>query len=150
VNITPEDLLETYAVKDVMNADQPSIRLHAPMAEVLDTVAQSEAIYFPVVDSEGGFHGVITLEGLKATMNMPHMGPLILAQDLMEECLYTVTPGSSLAEAQQIMIDRRHDFLPVLSEQNGNRLVGFLIQRQVQRVLEEEIARRRRKAEAVT
>jgi hypothetical protein len=38
----------------------------------------------------------------------------------------------------------------VLSEQNGNRLVGFLIQRQVQRVLEEEIARRRRKAEAVT
>jgi len=149
VNITPEDLLETYVVGDVMNTEQPVIDLHSPLAKILDTVAQSEAVYFPVVDKSGVFHGVITLEGLKATINMPHMGPLILAQDIMEECRYTVTPESSLAEAQQIMVDRKHDYLPVVNGEGRTRFVGFLILRQCQRVLEEEIARRRRKAEAV-
>ncbi|UCG41951.1 MAG: cation:proton antiporter [candidate division WOR-3 bacterium] len=150
VNITPEDLLETYKVKDVMNTQQPVLDLHAPLDRILDIVAQSEAVYFPVVDSAGVFRGVITLEGLKATINMPHMGPLILAQDIMEECRYTVTPESSLAEAQRIMVDRKHDYLPVVDGDRGKRFVGFLILRQCQRVLEEEIARRRRKAEAIT
>ena len=149
-NITSEDLLETYAVKDVMNTDQPSIRLHAPLSEVLDKVSQSDAIFFPVIDSQDRLRGVITLESLKGTMNMPPMGPLILAQDLMEEVYYTVTPSSSLREAQQIMLDRRHYFLPVVDEQDGQRLVGFLIRRHVYRVLEDEIARLRQEAEAET
>jgi len=147
-NITAEDLLETYAVKDVMNTGQPSIPLHTPLPEVLDTVAKSEAVYFPVVDSKGAFKGVITLEGMKATLNMAQIGSLIVAQDLMEECNYTVKPATSLQEAQQIMKDRGRDFLVVVDEKDGGKLVGFLIQRQVQLVLEEEIARRHRAAEA--
>ncbi len=146
-NVTAEDLLETYVVRDVMKTDQPSIRLHAPLAEVLDTVARSEAVYFPIVDGAGVFRGVVTLEGLKATLNMPQVAPLLVAQDLMEECPYTVKPGESLREAQQIMKDRRHDNLAVVDEQDNSRLVGFLIERLVQRVLEEEIARRRQAAE---
>jgi len=147
-NITAEDLLETYAVKDVMNTGQPSIPLHTPLPEVLDTIAKSEAVYFPVVDSKGAFKGVITLEGMKATLNMAQIGSLIVAQDLMEECNYTVKPATSLQEAQQIMKDRGRDFLVVVDEKDGGKLVGFLIQRQVQLVLEEEIARRHRAAEA--
>lgn len=147
-NVTEEDLLESFRVGDVMKTDQPAIRLHAPLAEVLDTVARGDAIYFPVVADDGQLRGVITLEGLKATLNMSHVGPLLVAQDLMEESHYTVTPGASLREARQVMRDRRRDYLAVVDAETGRRLVGFLIERQVERALEEEIARRRGAAEA--
>jgi len=148
-NVTEEDLLATFKVSDVMKSDQPSIRLRAPLPEVMDTVARGDSVYFPVADDAGAFRGVVTLEGLKATLNMPHVGELLVAQDLMEECRYTVRPDTSLRDAQQIMKDRRSAYLPVVDDVEGRRLVGLVIERRVQRILEEEIARRRREAEAV-
>ncbi|MFO7676414.1 MAG: cation:proton antiporter [bacterium] len=148
-NVTEDDLLESFRVRDAMKTDQPAIRLHASLNEVLDTVARGDAVYFPVVDDGGDLRGVITLEGLKATLNMPHVGPLLVAQDLMDETHYTVTPQESLREARQVMRDRRRDYLAVV-EPGTQRLVGFLIERQVQRALEEEIARRRTDAGAET
>ncbi|MFO7638232.1 MAG: cation:proton antiporter [bacterium] len=142
-NITEEDLLESLRVSDVMRTDQPSIRIYAPLAEVLDSVAHGDAVYFPVVGDDDTLRGVITLEGLKATLNMPHVGPLLVAQDLMEETSYTVTPEESLREAQQLMRDRNRDYLAVVDPETRQRLVGFLIERRVQRALQEEIARQR-------
>ncbi|HDQ99599.1 MAG TPA: CBS domain-containing protein, partial [candidate division WOR-3 bacterium] len=147
-NVTEEDLLESFRVGDVMRTDQPAIRLRAPLAEVLDTVARGDAVYFPVVGDDGALRGVITLEGLKATLNMPHVGPLLVAQDLMEESSHTVTPNESLLEAQQLMRDRNRDYLAVVDPETRQRLVGFLIERRVHRVLQEEIARRREVVDA--
>jgi CBS domain-containing protein len=149
-NVTEEDLLATFRVSDVMKTDQPSINLHSPLNEVMDIVARGDAVYFPVVDKQGYFHGVITLEGLKATLNMPNVGPLLVAQDLMEECPYTVTPDAPLSQARHLMRDRRQDYIIVVDKADKRRMVGFLIDRRVQRVLEEEIAHRRRQAETVT
>jgi CBS domain-containing protein len=71
------------------------------------------------------------------------MAPLLVAQDLMETPSYTVQPETPLQEARQIMKDRRREFLVVVDAGDSGRLVGFLIERRIQRVLEEEIARRR-------
>lgn len=145
-NVTEEDLLATLRVGDVMKIDQPSIRLDAPLDEVMATIAQGDAVYFPVTDDANAFRGTITLEGLKATLNMAEVGALFVAQDLMEESEYTVRPDSSLREAWQLMRDRRRDYLAVVDDRDGRQLVGFLIERRIQRALEEEIARRRREA----
>jgi Kef-type K+ transport system membrane component KefB len=145
-NVTEEDLLATFRVGDVMKTDQPSIQVDTPLAGVLDTVSRSEAVYFPVVDAGGRFCGVISLEGLKATLNAPQMAPLLVAEDLMEIPSYTVRPDTPLQEARQIMKDRRREFLVVVDADDSGRLVGFLIERRIQRVLEEEIARRRGQA----
>lgn len=146
-DVTEEDLLEQYRVGDVMKTDQPTIGLQETLNAVLDKVASSDAIYFPVTDEDGRLHGVITLEGLKATLNLPDMGSLLVAQDLMEETHFTVTPGSSLSEARDLMRARRRDYLVVVDPETRQHLVGFLIERQVQRALGEELARRRNPAE---
>jgi Kef-type K+ transport system membrane component KefB len=142
-NVTEEDLLATLRVKDVMRANQPALRLHAPLAEVMDTVARSEAVYFPVVDSEDIFRGVVTLEGMKSVLNMPDVGPFIVAQDLMEQVQYTVKPATSLREARQLMKDRARDFLVVTDPNDNRRLAGLVTQRAIDRALESEIAKRR-------
>jgi Kef-type K+ transport system membrane component KefB len=142
-NVTEEDLLATMNVKDVMRTNQPAIRLHAPLAEVMDTVARSDAVYFPVVDSDEQFCGVITLEGIKAMLNLPDVGPFIVAQDLMEHVQYTAKPDTSLSEARQLMKDRARDFLVVTEPNDDHRLAGLVTQRSIDRALETEIARRR-------
>lgn len=148
-NVTVEDLLETLRVGDVMRRESPSVGLHAPLAEVMDTVARSEAIYFPVLDSAGGLHGVITLEGLKNVINLAEVGQFIVAQDLMEPAGDTVTPDTNLARARQAMVDSGRDYLVVVEPDGQKRLAGFLIQRQVDRALEAEIARRRSTTEVL-
>ncbi len=142
-NVTEEDLLATLGVKDVMRTNPPALRLHAPLAEVMDIVARSEAVYFPVVDSEEQFRGVVTLEGMKAVLNMPDVGPFIVAEDLMEQVQYTVKPDASLRDARQLMKDRARDFLVVTEPNDDRRLAGLITQRSIDRALEVEIARRR-------
>jgi Kef-type K+ transport system membrane component KefB len=146
-NVTEEDLLATLCVKDVMRTSQPILRLHAPLTEVMDTVARSDAVYFPVVDSDEQFRGVITLEGIKAMLNLPDVGPFIVAQDLMEQVQYTVKPDTSLREARQLMKDRARDFLVVTDPADNRRLAGLVTQRSIDRALESEIARRRGRAD---
>ncbi|MFO7638231.1 MAG: cation:proton antiporter [bacterium] len=142
-DVTEEDLLESYRVGDVMRVDYPAIGLRDSLGTVLDKVASSDALYYPVTDDAGRLQGVITLDGLRVTLNMPDVGPLFVAQDLMEEVHYTVSPGSSLREAQALMRARRREYLAVVDRETRQRLVGFLVERQVQRVLQDEIARRR-------
>ena len=142
-NVTEEDLLATLGVKDVMRTNPPALRLHAPLAEVMDIIARSEAVYFPVVDSEEQFRGVVTLEGMKAVLNMPDVGPFIVAEDLMEQVQYTVKPDASLRDARQLMKDRARDFLVVTEPNDDRRLAGLITQRSIDRALEVEIARRR-------
>ncbi len=142
-NVTIEDLLQTLRVGDVMRGASPFVGLHASLAEVMDTVARSDAVYFPVLDSAGGLHGVITLEGLKNVINLAEVGQFIVAQDLMEPAGDTVTPDTNLARARQVMTDAGRDYLVVVEAGGQKHLAGILIRRQVDRALEEEIARRR-------
>ncbi|MBN2466261.1 cation:proton antiporter [candidate division WOR-3 bacterium] len=143
-NVTVEDLLATFRVKDVMSPSRSTIRAQAPLPEVMDTIARSEAVYFPVVEENGSLLGVITLERLKAVLNLPDVGSFIVAEDIVEPVHFTVQPDTSLQEANQLMKDRGRDFLVVLDA--DQRVTGFLVARQVVRVLEAEIARRRQTA----
>ena len=96
-----------------------------------------------MVDSDELFCGVITLEGIKAMLNLPDVGPFIVAQDLMEHVQYTAKPNTSLREARQLMKDRARDFLVVTEPNDDRRLAGLVTQRSIDRALETEIARRR-------
>ncbi|MFO7651836.1 MAG: cation:proton antiporter [bacterium] len=146
-NVSPEDLLASFRVGDVMKTDQPSFRLDAPLETVFATVAHSDAVYFPVVDDDVRPLGVVTLEGLKATLSLPDVGPFLVAGDLMEPVQHTIGAGASLKEAQQLMHDRGRDYLVVV-DQSG-RLAGFLIERRIRQVLQVEIAKRRQTDAAV-
>jgi Kef-type K+ transport system membrane component KefB len=143
-NVTVEDLLGTFKVRDVMSPSHATIRAHAPLPEVMDTIARSEAVYFPVVQDDGTLLGVVTLERLKAVLNLPDVGNFIVAQDLVEPTHFTVQPDTTLREANQLMKDRGRDFLVVLDA--DQHVAGFMVARQVERLLEAEIARRRQTA----
>jgi len=127
-----------------MSPCRSTIRSHAPLPEVMDMIARSEAVYFPVVEENGTLLGVITLERLKAVLNLPEVGSFIVAQDLAEPVHFTVQPDTTLREANQLMKDRERDFVVVLDA--DKQVAGFLVSRQVDRVLEAEIAHRRQTA----
>lgn len=140
-NVTADDLLATFRVSDAMQTDPPVVGLHAPLPQVLDALARPEVTHLLVTADDGGLRGIITLEGLKATLNVPDIGALLVAQDLMEPAQHTMQPTASLKEAQQLMHDRGRDYVAVVDEQH--RPCGLLVDRRVQQVLQAEIVRRR-------
>jgi len=146
LNVTEEDLIETHTVGDLTDRSVPSLRSDMPLRAILRTVAQSDAMAYPVTDKEGKLLGVVTLEGLRQSFLEERLGQMLVAYDLMSPPVETTTPQEPLSEALTKMRDRDLEFLPVVDGTEEGKLVGMLEARKVRRHLAEEIIRRQQKA----
>lgn len=96
----------------------------------------------PVVD-DGELVGIITLGDVRgaspsevSSLNRSELDYLthqIKVQRIMSRDVVTVTPDTSLAEAAQLMIERRISGLPVVSE--AGRVVGMITESDIFRTL---------------
>jgi CBS domain-containing protein len=142
-NVTEEDLMETYTVRDVMDANPPTIKHNTTLPRILEAIAEGDSIYFPVVADNGELVGIITMLDLKNILTMTSLGDLIVAWDIMHPVEDRVKPEEPLKETVQTMRDRQLDYLAVVDEE---KLVGFLESRRIDRFLGNEIIRRRKEA----
>jgi len=65
LNVTEEDLIGTYTVKDVMDAEPTSIAQNLPLHQILEVFSTSESVYYPVIDNESRITGIITIAAIK-------------------------------------------------------------------------------------
>lgn len=142
-NVTVEDLLAHFTVDQAMSKAPPVLRQDIPLAGVMSAVTRSDALHFPVVDADGKLTGVVTLEALKSVLTVPDIAPFIVAEDIMEPAGRSVQPGMKLSEAEELMRAQRRDFLTVVAADGSGRLLGMLPRRRIDKLLEDEIARRR-------
>lgn len=142
-NITEEDLLATYKVRDVMEKSPPSVRQNAHLSRILRVVADSDAVVFPVLSEDGELQGVISMDELRTVLHTAGaLEALVVAMDLMRVAPVSVAPDEPLKDALAVLRDRGVEFLPVTEGGNG-KFLGLLERRRVQRVLAEEVVRRR-------
>jgi Kef-type K+ transport system membrane component KefB len=142
-NVTEEDLLISYKVRDVMDKEPVTFAESEPLGPILDKVARSEATAFPVLTESDSLAGVIRLTDLRYALNAPTLGSLVIASELMQPVSVTGRPGDSLKDALQLMRERDMDFLPVTEGKNG-KLAGILGRQRVQRLIADEVVRRHR------
>ena len=101
-------------------------------------------LYYPVIDHNGEFQGVISLEDLKPILrDQAAVSEILVAYDLMTECDESVTPDLALVEARNRMRESGREFLPVVEKDGANKIVGFLDQRVLDKVISAEMLRRR-------
>jgi CBS domain-containing protein len=137
-------------VREVMEADPPSVHQDAPVEEVVRLLRARELPGVPVVDGEGRCVGVITEADLvlpdeQGDLHLPHYiqlfgGTVFLeplghfeerlrkafastASDMMTPDPDTVSPDTSVQEAARIVHESGHNRLPVV---DGGRLVGVV------------------------
>ena len=148
LNVTEDDLARSYRVADVVNRSSPTFSEGTTIAEILRTIAQTDALSYPVTDAQGKLSGVITVQQLKSSFAGDRLPNILVAYDLMEPSPDTITEDKPLSEAIARMTEQDLDFLPVLDAETGSRLAGMLEPRAVTRVLSREALRRRRLADA--
>jgi len=148
LNVTEEDLIKTHSVADVMHAETPKIAARMNLGQIIELVSRTDASYYPVISQENELLGGITLHGIRNTFANQALNDWLIAVDIMEPVVATVTPNESLEEALEKAGEYEVDFLSVVSETDG-RFVGVLDRPAVHRQIGAEILARQEKADAL-
>jgi Kef-type K+ transport system membrane component KefB len=150
LDVTEEDLMASYAVADMVDRTAPTFPQGSPLALILKTIADTDAMSYPVTDDDGRLVGIISLNDLKQGFGTEGLTMWLVAFDLMQPVAETATEDMSLADSVERMREMNLDCLPVLSptvEGEKGHLVGMLELRRVERTLSQEILSRRQQAE---
>jgi len=149
LNITEDDLIKTYKVTDVMDAEVPVISAGTSLSEVIKVVSNTESFYYPVVDSDKKLIGAITLDGIRSTFTTQELNDWLVALDIMEPVVVKVAPDVALSEAfeKSRRLDVEH--IPVTTSSKDDRFVGVLSCRSARRSLTAEVLSRQQKADNI-
>jgi len=147
LNVTEEDLIKTYTVKDVMDAEPTSIAQNLPLHQILEVFSTSESVYYPVIDDQSRITGIITIAAIKEMFANQDVAGWLLACDVAGPVRDKTTPDQPLEEIMEQM--RRYDLenMPVIGD--GDKLVGTLDYHKVLRKVGAEVLHRRKIADGI-
>ena len=147
LNVTEEDLVLTYTAGDMTNRTCPTFAENARLTDIFRTIAETDAMSYPVTDADGKLAGIITLEELKRSFSAEGLTDWLVAFDVMTPVPDTVAEQTPLAEAITRMREQELECLPVVAGAEDPKLVGMLELRAVNRSLSQEILRRHQLAD---
>ena len=147
MRITEEDLIESYRVADMVNKSAKTFLPDTPLETVLSEIAETDELAYPVVDDSGKLLGIVTLNELRRSFMSRELNKFLVVYDMMEPPSASVTEETPLAEAVSLMKKLEVEFLPVVTAQDGDKLVGMVEQHEVHRAISREIIRRHQVAE---
>jgi len=149
LNINEEDLIKQYTVKDVMDVKTPVISAGLSLSEVIRIVSNTDNFYYPVVDTNNRLIGGITLDGIRSTFATEGLNDFLVALDIVEPIVGTVTPGTPLAEALETTNRLGIEHAPVIASEEQGKFLGVLNCRAVRRSLSAEVLSRQQKADSI-
>ncbi len=125
-NVTEDDIVKVYKVRDVMRKDFSAIKENAPLAKIIETIKERESYHFPVVDKKGDLIGIISLGNLRSVLAEEQLNQIVLAEDVaspVEKVIYSRQP---LNEALEAFNKGELDYLPVVDDKNSRKIIGVV------------------------
>jgi len=149
LNITEEDLIKIYTVKDVMDTKPTSIPQDLPLQQILEVFSTTDSLYYPVVDAQSRLIGIITIPDIKEIFANREFAGWLLACDVAEPVLDKTTPNKPLEEIIEHMRRYHLENIPVVADQDSDELVGVLDYAKTFRKISAEVLNRRKAAEGI-
>jgi Kef-type K+ transport system membrane component KefB len=150
MNVTEDDLIKSYLVKDVMDGAPLHIAEDTLLGEILEIFSKTDSVYYPVVDAEHNAIGKITIAGIKEMFANQDVCGWLLAVDVAEPLVDVVTEETALADAFEKMKKYDMENISVLQSGESRKLVGVLDIRGANRKINAEVLRRRQKADEMS
>jgi len=147
LNVTEEDLIETYNIADVMDKNVPVIPAGTPLCEVIKVVSSTDNFYYSVVDKSEKIIGSITLDGIRNTFTTQELNDWLVALDITEPVITMAIPDTSLAQGFAKMKKLDIEYMPVVASDEDDTYVGILNERSVHRRLSAEVLARQKEAD---
>ena len=149
MDVTEEDLIKTYTVKDVMDTEPTSIMQDLPLQQILEVFSATESVYYPVIDAQSRLIGIITIPDIKEMFASQEVAGWLLACDVAEPVLDRTTPAKPLEEAIERMRRYELENIPVVAGDDSDELVGLLDYHVVNRKISAEVLHRRKVADGI-
>jgi Kef-type K+ transport system membrane component KefB len=146
-NVTEDDIVKTYKVKEVMEEDFFVMKENYNLHQIIDVMKKTDAFNFPVVRMNGDFMGVISLGEMRDAFNEEQMDFLILAGDIVKEIDVVACAEQELTEVMEIFKRRNIDYLPVMLEEGSKKLVGQLVYPHLMDYITKEVILRQQELE---
>jgi len=141
-NVTDEDVIKSWHVRDVMAADVAPIQGTAPIREVFQLFSEHDYLVYPVVGPGGKIAGVVSLENVKHALMDQNVWEWVVAHDVMTPALDKVTPSMPLKAALRLMDQLHLEQIPVVDDETQQVPMGLVDMRTARILIEEEVIRR--------
>lgn len=121
-----EQIMDLIPVSAAFHQAFEPIAAHARVPEILRIIGESRATSFPVLDAEGRLVGTISVHDIRDLLLDPAANDLVIAADLCDRDVPTVTPETSLGQALGRMEADDVEEIPVVDADEPRRIVGLL------------------------
>ena len=115
--------LAGLSVSDLMKNEAAVVHPDSPFSEVARSFIANNIKYLYVVEADGTFRGVVSLQDTKPYLNAAHLADVVIAFDIMRGEFPVLRPDSTLAEAIEAFARHDGERLPVVDGRDG-RLLG--------------------------
>jgi CIC family chloride channel protein len=121
------DIMESIKVGEILGKPSATVLPSAPIDEIIRLVEQENRASVTVVDEEGIFHGIITLDLIIPLLrNREHLLNVIVAEDIAKS-VPCIEESASLKEAMRMLVESGMDILPVVKKVGeGTKLTGTI------------------------
>ncbi len=147
LNITEEDIIIKSKAQDIMDKNPPLIYENMILRDILNVFGASNNLYYPVVDKDKKIRGIVTVDNIKRSLMTTDLGPLVLANDLMDTEFKFASAGAPMTEIKDIFDRYSLDYLPVVDE--NKNLLGFIEKRGLDRFISTRLIELRKQAESL-
>ncbi len=137
------NVLKLLFVRDVIDREPEVMAASAPFAQVLDLVVRSPHTGFFVVDERNRLLGAISLSELRRlVLDQDTLRHVVVAADLVESGRPTVRESDDLDSVMQLLSHAGVSELAVVDENDPDRLVGAVHEKDVIETYNREVMRR--------
>jgi chloride channel protein, CIC family len=119
-------IMNSIKVRDVMSTDITTIAQEMPFRKILETISYSKNFYFPVLDNKGDMTGILSFSDIREVIFEEQLGDLLVAGELANKKVYSLTPQQNLNEAMEIFSQLDVDQLPVVRSEDKLKVIGML------------------------
>lgn len=127
------DVLEDMTVRDVYNRERPFVTFprNAPLGDILKRAGGTHQSYFPIVDDDRKLCGIFSLNDIREFMYDEAIWALAVADDVATEEVLRVSERDSLNTAIRRFTYKNIDELPVVANDDPDRVIGLLRRKEV-------------------
>ena len=146
-NVTREDVVDSWTVADVMDAEVVSFRENDLIAKAAQIFVRHDYLVYPVLNNKDQIIGILSLEALKDVLSNPDSWNWLLVSDVMRPIKQKVFSNSPLKEILNQMNDLNIDQIPVIKQGDGDVPIGVLDKARIKERIDIEVFRRRQAIE---
>ncbi|MEW6380504.1 MAG: CBS domain-containing protein [bacterium] len=134
-------ILASMTVREAMDTDIEFIYADMPVKEVMEVFKNSQRIFFPVVDRNKTYLGVITLHEARNVLLDQSLNDIVYARDFYRADFPSISPLGTLKEAMDLFLEKGTAHLPVVDEAT-QALLGVVEHAHIFQILKAELVKR--------